>query len=76
MVEFLLPRFVQEGKKYATIAIGCTGGQHRSVYMIEKLAAHLRESGWRCGVSHREAAKFESVGGLSSGRLKVTSVRE
>jgi UPF0042 nucleotide-binding protein len=58
MVKFLLPRFVQEGKKYATIAIGCTGGQHRSVYMIEKLAAHLNENGWRIGVTHREAAKF------------------
>ena len=41
LVKFLLPRFVQEGKKYATICVGCTGGQHRSVYMIEKLSAYL-----------------------------------
>ncbi len=54
MVDFLLPRFVQEGKKYATIAIGCTGGRHRSVFMIEKLAGHLRQSGWRLSVAHRE----------------------
>jgi UPF0042 nucleotide-binding protein len=74
MVDFLLPRFVQEGKKYATIAIGCTGGQHRSVYMIEKLAAHLRESGWRVGVAHREAAKFEAA--AQAGRLRETSVKE
>jgi UPF0042 nucleotide-binding protein len=61
LVKFLLPRFVQEGKKYATICIGCTGGQHRSVYMIEKLSAYLGEAGWRVGVTHREAAKFESA---------------
>ena len=59
LVKFLLPRFVQEGKKYATICIGCTGGQHRSVYMIEKLSAYLGEAGWRVGVTHREAGKFE-----------------
>jgi UPF0042 nucleotide-binding protein len=41
LVDLVLPRFVQEGKKYATIAIGCTGGRHRSVYLIECLAAHL-----------------------------------
>lgn len=58
IVEFLLPRFVQEGKKYATICVGCTGGQHRSVYMIEKLNTHLANLGWRVGVTHREAARF------------------
>jgi UPF0042 nucleotide-binding protein len=54
MVDFLLPRFVQEGKKYATVAIGCTGGQHRSVYLVERLAAHIGRAGWRVGVTHRE----------------------
>ncbi|MDR3506018.1 MAG: RNase adapter RapZ [Acidocella sp.] len=61
IVEFLLPRFVQEGKKYATICIGCTGGQHRSVYMIEKLSTHLANLGWRVGVTHREAARFATA---------------
>ena len=61
IVEFLLPRFVQEGKKYATICIGCTGGQHRSVYMIEKLSTHLANLGWRVGVTHREAARFAAA---------------
>jgi UPF0042 nucleotide-binding protein len=41
LVELVLPRFVQEGKKYATITIGCTGGRHRSVHLVEKLANHL-----------------------------------
>ena len=60
LVEFLLPRFVQEGKKYATIAIGCTGGRHRSVFMIEKLAAALRGAGWRVGITHRQIAAHEA----------------
>ncbi len=41
LIALVLPRFVQEGKKYATITIGCTGGRHRSVYLIEKLANRL-----------------------------------
>ncbi len=63
----LLPRFVQEGKKYASVAIGCTGGQHRSVHIVQTLAARLRRlqpdpsqkggqggGNWRVGVMHRE----------------------
>jgi RNase adapter protein RapZ len=53
----LLPRFVQEGKKYATIAIGCTGGRHRSVHIVEKLASKLTEAGWRVTTTHRELAR-------------------
>jgi UPF0042 nucleotide-binding protein len=58
MITFLLPRFVQEGKKYATICIGCTGGQHRSVYMVERLNDYLSKAGWRVSTRHREAGKF------------------
>ena len=66
LVDLALPRFVLEGKKYATIAIGCTGGRHRSVHLIECLAAHLAsklaavraagETGldWRQTLTHRE----------------------
>ncbi|MBL6457186.1 RNase adapter RapZ [Belnapia sp. T6] len=50
----LLPRYVAEGKKYLTVAIGCTGGRHRSVLVAERLAAHLRALGWRADVTHRE----------------------
>jgi UPF0042 nucleotide-binding protein len=42
LLTLLLPRFVQEGKKYASIAVGCTGGRHRSVYVVENLAERLR----------------------------------
>jgi UPF0042 nucleotide-binding protein len=41
----LLPRYREEGKSYLTIAIGCTGGRHRSVLVAERLAAHLRSHG-------------------------------
>jgi UPF0042 nucleotide-binding protein len=73
MVDFLLPRFVQEGKKYATIAIGCTGGQHRSVFMIEKLASVLSQAGWRVGITHRERTRFEQIGTDGGGRTKTMS---
>jgi UPF0042 nucleotide-binding protein len=69
LIDLLLPRFVQEGKKYATITIGCTGGRHRSVHLIEKLANHLTtramtghadgiaQAPWRVYVTHRELAR-------------------
>ena len=60
LLNLVLPRFVQEGKKYATIAIGCTGGRHRSVAIVERLSKHLSNLDWRTSVSHRELAR-ESV---------------
>jgi UPF0042 nucleotide-binding protein len=50
----LLPRYRAEGKSYLTIAIGCTGGKHRSVVMAERLAARLAEKGYRTHLSHRD----------------------
>ncbi len=57
LLGLLLPRFVQEGKKYVTIAIGCTGGRHRSVHIVERLASRLTETGWRVTTTHRELAR-------------------
>lgn len=69
LIDMLLPRFVQEGKKYAAITIGCTGGRHRSVYLVERLAERLAGQiataqasgdtgfGWRLHVTHRELAR-------------------
>jgi UPF0042 nucleotide-binding protein len=58
LLDPLLPRYVAEGKKYLTIAVGCTGGRHRSVFVAEKLAAHLADTssihGWRVELAHRE----------------------
>jgi UPF0042 nucleotide-binding protein len=49
-----LPHYVQEGKSYLTIAIGCTGGRHRSVVMAESLAQHLAKRGYKIRVHHRD----------------------
>lgn len=49
-----IPCFVAENRSYLTIAIGCTGGQHRSVYMAEKLAAHFRSTNANVLTRHRE----------------------
>lgn len=54
MLELLLPRFEREGKSYLTIAIGCTGGRHRSVFVAERMAAWLADHGWRAQVHHRD----------------------
>jgi len=54
MADLLLPAFAAEGKSHLTIAFGCTGGQHRSVAMTEKLAAHLARAGWQVSKRHRE----------------------
>ncbi len=50
----LLPRYRHEGKSYLTIAIGCTGGRHRSVCVAERLAAVLRGEGNDVFLRHRE----------------------
>lgn len=50
----LLPRFQQEGKSYLTIAIGCSGGRHRSVFVAEQLATNLAAAGYIVGVGHRD----------------------
>jgi UPF0042 nucleotide-binding protein len=61
----VLPRFVQEGKKYATLAVGCTGGRHRSVLLARRLSEHLGRqpgseapSAWRLAVVHRELERL------------------
>jgi RNase adapter protein RapZ len=54
-IEFCLPRFEREGRSYLTVAVGCTGGQHRSVAVAETITAHLRASGTRqIEVVHRD----------------------
>ena len=50
----LLPRYEEGGKTYLTIAVGCTGGRHRSVYVAEQLALRLRQAGWRVELAHRD----------------------
>ena len=50
----LLPRYQQEGKSYLTVAIGCTGGRHRSVLVAEELTTILAANGYIVGIGHRD----------------------
>ena len=57
LLQFLIPRYAREGKSYLTVAIGCTGGRHRSVAVAEALAKALRGlAGVRFRVRHRDVA--------------------
>lgn len=53
----LLPRYQSEGKSYLTLAFGCTGGRHRSVYLTELMGAWLRGRGWDATTLHRDLAR-------------------
>jgi RNase adapter protein RapZ len=53
----LLPRYQGEGKSYLTIALGCTGGKHRSVYLAELIGCWLRRCGWEATTVHRDLAR-------------------
>ena len=57
MLKFLLPHYIKEGKSYLTVAFGCTGGQHRSVFIAEEMKRRLAEEGYRVKTSHRDMPK-------------------
>jgi RNase adapter protein RapZ len=54
LLELLLPRYEREGKNYLTISFGCTGGQHRSVFLAERFAGWLEEKNFAPQLHHRE----------------------
>ncbi|MDV4146585.1 MULTISPECIES: RNase adapter RapZ [Shimia] len=54
MVDMLLPAYLAEGRSHVSIGFGCTGGQHRSVFTAERLAAALAQQGWQVSIRHRE----------------------
>jgi UPF0042 nucleotide-binding protein len=54
LLEFLLPQYQAEGRQKLVIAIGCTGGRHRSVTLAERTGEFLKRGGWRHEVLHRE----------------------
>jgi len=57
MLLFLLPHYIAEGKSYLTIGFGCTGGQHRSVFMAEEIRKRLAKAGYRVKVEHRDSPR-------------------
>jgi UPF0042 nucleotide-binding protein len=54
MLKFLLPHYIKEGKSYLTVAFGCTGGQHRSVFIAEEMRKRLTAAGYRVKSTHRD----------------------
>jgi UPF0042 nucleotide-binding protein len=57
MLKFLLPHYIKEGKSYLTVAFGCTGGQHRSVFIAEEMKKRLANEGYRVKTAHRDMPK-------------------
>lgn len=68
LLQPLLPRYVAEGKSYLTIAVGCTGGRHRSVFVTEELATWLRGQGQQVQMHHRDLER-------SGGRLAAPETK-
>jgi UPF0042 nucleotide-binding protein len=62
MVLLLLPAYKREGKAYLGVGIGCTGGRHRSVTIVERLGRRQSSAGWRATVRHRELAARDGAG--------------
>jgi UPF0042 nucleotide-binding protein len=57
LLEPLLPRYALEGKSYLTIAIGCSGGRHRSVFAVRELGSWLKKAGYPAHIEHRDITK-------------------
>jgi UPF0042 nucleotide-binding protein len=57
LLDFVVPGYVAEGKSYLTVAVGCTGGRHRSVVVADELAAFFRERGLPASVEHRDVER-------------------
>jgi UPF0042 nucleotide-binding protein len=54
LLGLLVPAFVKEGKAYLTVAVGCTGGRHRSVVLAEEISRLIGEQGYHATVNHRD----------------------
>ena len=54
LLQYLLPNYLREGKSYLTVAVGCTGGRHRSVFVVEELAKLLKNRKRTIHVRHRD----------------------
>jgi UPF0042 nucleotide-binding protein len=57
LLTYLLPRYHRENRSYLSVAIGCTGGRHRSVAVAERLCQTLEENGWPARLIHRDIGR-------------------
>jgi UPF0042 nucleotide-binding protein len=62
LLEYILPQYVKEGKTHLAIGIGCTGGQHRSVAIAERVGQFLSENHYALNIKHRDAVKNQKCG--------------
>lgn len=68
LLRFLLPKYRDEGKSYFGLGLGCTGGRHRSVMLVELLAKTLADDGWQVSIRHRD---LERTAHSDAGRMQV-----
>ncbi len=61
LIDFLIPYYIKEGKNYLSIAIGCTGGRHRSVYLANELGQLIRSKDYPVFIRHRDIRKEEKI---------------
>jgi UPF0042 nucleotide-binding protein len=61
-IDFLIPNFIEEGKTHLTVAIGCTGGRHRSVAVAETIKSYFESKEHMVVVEHRDIERGESGG--------------
>jgi UPF0042 nucleotide-binding protein len=57
LLAYLIPHYIGEGKSYLTVALGCTGGRHRSVMLAEVIRRSLKRRGYATKVVHRDLEK-------------------
>jgi UPF0042 nucleotide-binding protein len=67
MIDFLLPHYMEEGKRYLVIGIGCTGGRHRSPAIALALSEHLLDHGYPVDCIHRDIGKDINIPYVTSG---------
>jgi RNase adapter protein RapZ len=60
LLRYLIPHYINEGKSYLTVAVGCTGGRHRSVALTETIARDLQRHGYSAKIVHRDLEKSAS----------------
>jgi len=63
LLNFLIPYYTKEGKSTLTVAVGCTGGKHRSVALVDRLGELFRRNGYRVAVRHRDVERGHNLAG-------------